>query len=72
VETARTQGWLTEKQVVAKLNVQGCKGVARPGFSPEEVERLRLALAAWGTGGTERNQKEHEMRVLQGMCCVGE
>ena len=64
VETARTQGWLTEKQVVAKLNVQGRKGVARPGFSAEEVERLRVALAAWSTAGTERHQKEHEMRVL--------
>ena len=64
VETARTQGWLTEKQVVAKLNVQGRKGVARPGFSAEEVERLRVALAAWSTGGTERHYKERELRVL--------
>ena len=64
VDTARTRGWLTEKQSVGRLTVQGRKGVARPGFTAGEVERLRDFMATWATATVPIKLKERELRVM--------
>jgi integrase len=64
VDTAKTRGWLTEKQSVGRLTVQGRKGVARPGFTAAEVERLRDFMATWATATVPIKLKERELRVM--------
>jgi len=63
-DTARRLGWLTDKQLVPRLNLNGRRGVARPGFTEKEIVQLREYMATWSTQGPKRNYKEREIRLM--------
>jgi len=58
LEFAIEQGWLSDKTAIPRLNRRGKKGVARPGFSREELVKLLEFLAAWSLGGERKNHRD--------------
>jgi site-specific recombinase XerD len=62
-QTALERGWITETTAVPKLSVRGRKAQARPGFTAEEVQRLRAYMATWSTAPQSR-PVQSEMRLL--------
>mgnify|MGYP006284927305 CR=1 FL=1 len=51
IELAVDNGWLHKNINVPRLSRRGPKSKARPGFTPEEVQKLLAFLPEWAEGG---------------------
>lgn len=61
-QTALQRGWLTAATNIPSLSVRDRKSQARPGFTADEVQRLRVFMQSWVEGDT-RKSVERELRV---------
>ncbi|MCX7261520.1 MAG: integrase [Burkholderiales bacterium] len=62
VDTAVTQGYISERVPVPKLTTRGEKGKTRPAFSEQEVQQLLEFMNVWQTQG--RMAVERDIRPL--------
>ena len=62
-QTAVERGWITAATLLPSLSVRGRRSQARPGFTAEEVHRLRQFMQAWSVVQSRRTEVR-EMRLL--------
>ena len=62
IDTAVTQGYISERVPVPKLTTRGEKGKTRPAFTEQEVQQLLVFMNVWQTQG--RMAVERDIRPL--------
>jgi site-specific recombinase XerD len=61
--SAIDRGWLTATTTLPRLSVRGRRSQARPGFSAEEIQRLRAFMVDW-CATPMRRAMDSEIRLL--------